>query len=107
MRATHQREKEEIVHRCSMAEVEESDSITRLQRGEASSEVWIHCDGMGRYCPTPDSCYNRFESIPSAMYFTLLNLLGEDPVLGYHSFDGRVIVTPRNRAEEGNHCRSP
>ena len=55
----------------------------------------------------PDSCYNRFESIPSALYFTLLNLLGEDPVLGYHSFDGRVIVTPRNRAEEGKHCRSP
>ena len=46
------------------------------------------------YCPTSDSsCYNRFESIPSSMYFCLLNLFGEFPLIGEHSNAGKVVAS--------------
>ncbi len=38
-------------------------------------------------------CYNRFRSIPSAAYYTLLNLFGEFPLVDQHSNWGRVVAT--------------
>ncbi len=42
--------------------------------------------------PSLPPCYNRFRSIPSAAYYTLLNLFGEFPLVDQHSNWGRVIA---------------
>jgi hypothetical protein len=41
----------------------------------------------------PSECWNLFESIPESLYFTLLNLFGEFPLLGRESTGGKVIAT--------------
>ncbi len=43
--------------------------------------------------PSLPPCYNRFRSIPSSAYYTLLNLFGEFPLVDQHSNWGRVIAT--------------
>ena len=37
-------------------------------------------------------CYHRYESIPMASYYTLLNLFGEYPLIQLHSMWGKVIA---------------
>lgn len=48
------------------------------------------------YCPNgekhKETCYNRFESIPSAMYFSLLNFFGEYPLIDNHRGGGAVVA---------------
>lgn len=44
-------------------------------------------------CLDVGNCKNRYESIGSASYFTLLNLFGEFPLVFEHSTWGRVIAT--------------
>ncbi|CAE8668111.1 unnamed protein product, partial [Polarella glacialis] len=39
------------------------------------------------------SCYNRLQSIPSAMYFCLVNLFGEFPLSGRHKGPSRCVCT--------------
>lgn len=41
----------------------------------------------------PYPCYNLFQSIPSASYFTMLNLFGEFPLIDQHSVGGMIIGT--------------
>jgi len=66
--------------------------------------VWILCSSLYYlterhnpnmvYCPEGNGdCYNRFESIPSSMYFCLLNLFGEFPLIGEHSTGGKVVAS--------------
>ncbi len=43
--------------------------------------------------PSLPPCYNRFRSISSAAYYTLLNLFGEFPLVDQHSNWGRVVAT--------------
>ena len=40
-----------------------------------------------------DGCYNLYQSIPSAAYYTLLNLFGEFPLIDQHSTGGMVVGT--------------
>mmetsp|Transcript_3570 Transcript_3570/g.8948 ORF Transcript_3570/g.8948 Transcript_3570/m.8948 type:complete len:1217 (+) Transcript_3570:60-3710(+) len=39
-----------------------------------------------------DECWNLFQSIPSSLYFTLLNLFGEYPLADRHSSWGKVVA---------------
>jgi Ion transport protein len=39
------------------------------------------------------NCYHRYESIPMASYYALLNLLGEYPLIDQHSFGGKIVGT--------------
>lgn len=77
-----------------------------VSTGFVGLTVWFICSSLYYlterhnpemiYCPIPSdpsSCYNRFESIPSSMYFCLLNLFGEYPLIGNHSNAGKVVAT--------------
>jgi len=48
------------------------------------------------YCPYgeehPDLCYNRFQSIPGTMYFSLINFLGEYPLIDKYTTGGRFVA---------------
>jgi hypothetical protein len=56
---------------------------------------FVNCTSAG--CPgtedTPHPCWNLFQSIPGAMYFTLVNLFGEFPLIDQHSVWGKVVGT--------------
>ena len=41
----------------------------------------------------PHPCWNLFQSIPGAAFFTLLNLFGEFPLIDQHSFFGKIVGT--------------
>ena len=75
-----------------------------LTTGFVGATVWLLCSSLYYlterhnpnmvYCPSSNSpCYNRFESIPSSMYFCLLNLFGEFPLIGEHSNAGKVVAS--------------
>jgi len=48
-------------------------------------------------CPgteeVPEPCYNLYQSIPMASYFSLLNLFGEFPLFDQHSTGGQIVGT--------------
>ena len=44
-------------------------------------------------CPDCTGCYNLYESIPQASYYSLLNLFGEFPHIDAHSWPGKVVGT--------------
>eukprot|EP00913_Durusdinium_trenchii_P025331 g23781.t1 len=49
------------------------------------------------YCPDEefkknDACWNRFHSIPAAMYYSVLNFFGEFPLADQHSLGGRFVM---------------
>jgi len=82
-----------------------SKSPLFLSTGFVGLSVWFICSSLYYiterdnpemvYCPTDDmtDCYNRFESIPSAMYFCLINLFGEFPLIEEHSTGGKMVAT--------------
>uniref|UniRef100_A0A7S4EPX0 Ion transport domain-containing protein n=1 Tax=Pseudo-nitzschia australis TaxID=44445 RepID=A0A7S4EPX0_9STRA len=41
----------------------------------------------------PEPCYNLYQSIPMASYYSLLNLFGEFPLFDQHSAGGQVVGT--------------
>ena len=41
----------------------------------------------------PEPCYNLYQSIPMASYYTLLNLFGEFPLIDQHSVGGMIVGT--------------
>lgn len=55
----------------------------------------VNCTAAG--CPGSDvddrPCYNLYESIPMASYYSLLNLFGEYPLIDQHSTTGKVVGT--------------
>ena len=63
-----------------------------------TTDDWGFVDCSAAGCPPvlpdyPEPCYNLFRSIPSALYFSLLNLFGEYPLIGQHSTMGKVVGT--------------
>mmetsp|Transcript_7764 Transcript_7764/g.22510 ORF Transcript_7764/g.22510 Transcript_7764/m.22510 type:complete len:1290 (+) Transcript_7764:137-4006(+) len=54
-----------------------------------------NCTNAG--CPAtdeyPEPCYNLFQSIPMASYYTLLNLFGEFPLVDQHTVGGMIVGT--------------
>eukprot|EP00397_Hematodinium_sp_SG-2012_P001397 GEMP01001399.1.p1 GENE.GEMP01001399.1~~GEMP01001399.1.p1 ORF type:complete len:1177 (+),score=258.16 GEMP01001399.1:112-3642(+) len=76
-----------------------------LTSGFCGFTVWIICSALYYYfehdndemiyCPHGEghreTCYNRFQSIPGAMYFSLLNFFGEYPLIDHHRGGGRFI----------------
>jgi hypothetical protein len=55
----------------------------------------VDCSAAG--CPStlelPQPCWNLYQSIPMASYYTLLNLFGEFPLFDQHSVGGQIIGT--------------
>ncbi|KAG7358930.1 ion transport protein [Nitzschia inconspicua] len=55
----------------------------------------VDCSKAG--CPPsdefPEPCYNMYQSIPMASYYSLLNLFGEFPLIDKHSVGGQVVGT--------------
>jgi hypothetical protein len=55
----------------------------------------VDCSLAG--CPgteeVPEPCYNLYQSIPMASYFSLLNLFGEFPLFDQHSTGGQIVGT--------------
>jgi hypothetical protein len=55
----------------------------------------VDCSNAG--CPPsdiyPEPCYNLYQSIPMASYYSLLNLFGEFPLIDQHSVGGQVVGT--------------
>lgn len=55
----------------------------------------VDCTDAG--CPPsvdhPEPCYNLYQSIPMASYYSLLNLFGEFPLIDQHSPGGQVVGT--------------
>ena len=54
-----------------------------------------NCTNAG--CPgttdNPEPCYNLYQSIPMASYYSLLNLFGEFPLIDQHSVGGKIVGT--------------
>ena len=74
--------------RCSDIEVDTS---------KCSFDQWgfVNCTAGG--CPStpsdPHPCWNLFQSIPGAMFFSMLNLFGEFPLIDDHSVGGKFVAT--------------
>lgn len=77
-----------------------------MASGFAGFTVWVICAALYywfetnnpemTYCPDDefkheDACWNRFHSIPAAMYYSLLNFFGEFPLADQHSLGGRFV----------------
>ncbi|CAE7409298.1 Shal [Symbiodinium microadriaticum] len=77
-----------------------------MASGFAGCTVWVICAALYYwfekdnadmiYCPDEDGkkeglCWNRFHSIPAAMYYSLLNFFGEFPLADKHSLGGRFV----------------
>lgn len=62
---------------------------------EIDSWGLVDCSNAG--CPPsdeyPEPCYNMYQSIPMASYYSLLNLFGEFPLIDQHSVGGQVVGT--------------
>jgi hypothetical protein len=60
-------------------------------------DTWGIVDCTDAGCPPsdkyPEPCYNLYQSIPMASYFSLLNLFGEFPLIDQHSPGGQVVGT--------------
>ena len=52
----------------------------------------VDCTNVSNSTNDCHNCYHRFESIPMASYYTLLNLMGEYPLIQSHSVGGKVIA---------------
>eukprot|EP00931_Biecheleriopsis_adriatica_P087518 TRINITY_DN61988_c0_g1_i1.p1 TRINITY_DN61988_c0_g1~~TRINITY_DN61988_c0_g1_i1.p1 ORF type:complete len:1129 (-),score=218.70 TRINITY_DN61988_c0_g1_i1:71-3457(-) len=74
--------------------------------GFAGLTIWVLCAALYyfferdnaemMYCPDDTferdhKCWNRFRSIPVAMYYSLLNFFGEFPLADNHSLGGRFV----------------
>eukprot|EP00934_Nitzschia_sp_Nitz4_P001046 Nitzschia sp. Nitz4//scaffold118_size93875//13823//17650//NITZ4_004777-RA/size93875-processed-gene-0.54-mRNA-1//-1//CDS//3329533691//1046//frame0 len=72
----------------------DDDSIDKLL---CTIDNWGIVDCADAGCPAtkdfPEPCYNLFQSIPLASYYTLLNLFGEFPLIDQHSVGGMVVGT--------------
>mmetsp|Transcript_19398 Transcript_19398/g.29540 ORF Transcript_19398/g.29540 Transcript_19398/m.29540 type:complete len:1247 (-) Transcript_19398:127-3867(-) len=68
-----------------------------IDTGLCNIDYWgfTNCTAAG--CPPtdddPEPCYNLYRSIPSASYYSLLNLFGEFPLIDQHSLGGKVVGT--------------
>ncbi|CAE7484007.1 KCND2 [Symbiodinium pilosum] len=77
-----------------------------MASGFAGCTVWVICAALYYwfekdnadmlYCPDDldkekGLCWNRFHSIPAAMYYSLLNFFGEFPLADKHSLGGRFV----------------
>jgi len=77
-----------------------------MASGFAGFTVWVICAALYYwfetdnpdmiYCPDDefkkdDACWNRFHSIPAAMYYSVLNFFGEFPLADQHSLGGRFV----------------
>ncbi|GKY98976.1 hypothetical protein MPSEU_000853300 [Mayamaea pseudoterrestris] len=62
---------------------------------EIDSWGYVNCSLAG--CPGTEHderpCYNLYESIPMASYYSLLNLFGEYPLINQHSTYGKIVGT--------------
>lgn len=60
-------------------------------------DSWGIVDCSKADCPPseeyPEPCYNMFQSIPMASFYSLLNLFGEFPLVDQHSVGGMVVGT--------------
>lgn len=60
-------------------------------------DSWGITDCSEADCPPseeyPEPCYNMFQSIPMASFYSLLNLFGEFPLVDQHSVGGMVVGT--------------
>lgn len=60
-------------------------------------DSWGIADCSAAGCPPsdeyPEPCYNLFQSIPMASYYTLLNLFGEFPLIDQHNVGGKIVGT--------------
>lgn len=60
-------------------------------------DSWGIADCSAAGCPgteeVPEPCYNLFQSIVMASYFSLLNLFGEFPLFDQHSAGGQIVGT--------------
>ena len=60
-------------------------------------DSWGITDCSAAGCPgteeLPEPCYNLYQSIPMASYYTLLNLFGEFPLFDQHSVGGQIVGT--------------
>ena len=72
---------------------ETSDPDTSL----CTIDSWGITDCSAAGCPgteeVPEPCYNLYQSIPMASYYTLLNLFGEFPLFDQHSAGGQIVGT--------------
>ncbi|CAJ1409909.1 unnamed protein product [Effrenium voratum] len=77
-----------------------------MASGFAGFTVWVICAALYywfetdnpemMYCPDDafekhHACWNRFHSIPAAMYYSVLNFFGEFPLADQHSLGGRFV----------------
>lgn len=62
-----------------------------------SIDFWGMADCTEAGCPPsaeyPEPCYNLYQSIPMASYYSLLNLFGEFPLIDQHTPAGKVVGT--------------
>jgi Ion transport protein len=60
---------------------------------DCAMDPWgiVNCTGVSDKDCT--DCYHRYESIPMASYYALLNLFGEYPLIDQHSLPGKVVGT--------------
>lgn len=57
--------------------------------------LFEHNNEGNYYCIIPEDptfCYNRFDSIPRSMYYSLLNFFGEFPLIDNYGFYGRFVA---------------
>lgn len=68
-----------------------------LDKSLCVMDEWGLVDCTDAGCPStkelPYPCYNLYQSIPMASYYTLLNLFGEFPLIDQHSWGGMIIGT--------------
>ena len=79
---------------CGAAEHCDADTV---DTSACTFDEWglVNCTAGG--CPgtgdLPHPCWNLFQSIPGSMYFTLVNLFGEFPLIDQHSVWGKLVGT--------------
>ena len=68
-----------------------------IEKSLCVMDSWGMVDCSDAGCPgtkdLPYPCYNLYQSIPMASYYTLLNLFGEFPFMDQHSVGGMVVGT--------------
>ena len=73
------------------------EDSTDLDTSLCEIDSWGFADCTKAGCPPsdeyPEPCYNMYQSIPMASYYSLLNLFGEFPLVDQHSAGGQVIGT--------------
>ncbi len=60
-------------------------------------DSWGITDCSAAGCPPsdeyPEPCFNLYQSVPMASYYSLLNLFGEFPLIDQHSVGGKIVGT--------------